>query len=48
MVNVLVEEKVEEVRKLKKVEIVEFVRGMLKEYYLELSDDTIKQIYYKG
>lgn len=46
MVNEVVDSKIEEVRKLKKAEIVEFARALLKEYYLELPDETIKEIYY--
>lgn len=48
MVNELADEKTEQIRKLRKSEIIEFANKLLKEYYLELDDETIKQIYYKG
>jgi hypothetical protein len=48
MVNELADEKTEQIKKLRKSEIIEFANKLLKEYYLELDDETIKQIYYKG
>ena len=48
MVEQLANEKTDQIRKLKKSEIIEFANKLLKEYYLELDDETIKEIYYKG
>lgn len=48
MVEQLANEKTDQIRKLKKAEIIEFASKLLKEYYLELPDETIKEIYYKG
>lgn len=48
MINHLAEEKASQMRKLKKDEIIDFATRLLKEYYLELDDETIKELYYEG
>lgn len=45
MINILVEESSINLAKMKKSEILEFTKQLMTDYYHELDNDTIKEIY---
>ena len=45
LINKLIESKQKELSKLKKDELKQFISILLKDYYYELDDSTIKELY---
>ena len=45
IINQIVEQDTTVLSKLKKSELLAFTQSLLKDYYFELSDDTIKELY---
>ena len=45
MINILVDNNMDKLSKLKKSELILFTKSLLKDYYFELDNDTIKELY---
>lgn len=45
MINILVDNNMDKLSKLKKSELILFTKSLLKDYYFELDNNTIKELY---
>jgi hypothetical protein len=45
MINILVDNNMDKLSKLKKSELILFTKSLLKDYYHELDNTTIKELY---
>jgi hypothetical protein len=45
MINILVDNNMDKLSKLKKSELILFTKSLLKDYYHELDNNTIKELY---
>jgi hypothetical protein len=45
MINILVDNNMDKLSKLKKSELILFTKSLLTDYYFELDNDTIKELY---